>query len=120
MTASFVCGWEGMALVTTNGRTDPFSKLSKDEQLHYGPAEEWDIRGFVGPKVKAGERAQFSLRVPLGEYEALRNLARSQGVTFSDVVREAIDRYVNAQPRLTNVVLRISTKDVGPIYTSNG
>jgi predicted DNA-binding protein len=101
-------------------RTDPFAKLSPEEKARYGPAEEWDIEGYVGPRGRASDSAQFSLRVPKTEFDALRKLADARGMTFSDVVREAIAHFMSAAPqhRLSNVTLRISSKDVGVIYAS--
>lgn len=67
-----------------------FDKMTPEERDRYGDPGEWRLEGRVGPRVRARDTAQFSLRVPRGELEALRNLAAHRGVTFSELVREAI------------------------------
>ncbi len=67
-----------------------FEKMSPQERARYGNADEWRLEGHVGPRPRSSDTAQFSLRVPRAELDALRNLAVHQGVTFSELVRQAI------------------------------
>lgn len=67
-----------------------FEKMTPSERARYGDPDEWHLEGSVGPRPRTAETAQFSLRIPRRELEALRNLAAHRGVTFSELVREAI------------------------------
>jgi hypothetical protein len=67
-----------------------FAKMTPEERARYGDADDWQFEGHVGPRSRSAETAQFSLRVPRAELEALRNLAAHHGVTFSEFVRQTI------------------------------
>lgn len=103
--------------MTLDRDPNPFPAMSPDERARYGEPEEWRTEGYVGPRNRSSDTAQFSLRLPRSEFRALRSLAERREVSFSDVVRDALARYLAdaGRPRLTNVTIRISSREVGLI-----
>lgn len=93
-----------------------FDKMTPEERHRYGEPSEWRLEGRVGPRARGGDTAQFSVRVPRGEVEALRNLAAHRGVTFSELVREAIASQLRPPARdETQWLFRITSSRVREI-----
>jgi hypothetical protein len=92
-----------------------FEKMTPSERARYGGPEEWHLEGRVGPRSRSAETAQFSLRIPRPELEALRNLAVHRGVTFSALVRQAISGQLRSSTYETQWRLRITSSNVHEI-----
>jgi hypothetical protein len=92
-----------------------FEKMTPSERARYGSPDEWQLEGSVGPRPRSTETAQFSLRIARRELEALRNLAAHKGVTFSELVREAIASQLHPPAHETHWRLRITSSNVREI-----
>jgi predicted DNA-binding protein len=95
---------EGVNDMTQPTEGNEFDGLSPAERAVVGSPEDYGelVRGRAGVR---SESAQFSVRIERSEMEALQLIARRRGITFSQAVREAIDRYVGAggYPGITNL-----------------
>lgn len=92
-----------------------FEKMTPGERARYGTPDEWQLEGRVGPRPRSSETAQFSLRIPRAELDALRSLASNRGVTFSELVREAIGSQLRPSTPETQWRLRISSSNIREI-----
>jgi hypothetical protein len=72
-----------------------FERLSPREHAVIGSREdyEWDDPTTL-PARERPDTTQFSIRVERDLYEGLQEIARRQGVTFSDAVRFALRNFV--------------------------
>lgn len=91
-----------------------FEKMTPSERARYGDPDEWQLEGSVGPRPRS-ETAQFSLRIARRELEALRNLAAHRGVTFSELVRDAIAGQLRPPAQEAHWRLRITSSNVREI-----
>lgn len=82
-----------------------FDHLTDAERSVVGsPADyEWDTA--IELPARGRPTVQFSVRVDPVTFEALQALAKSRGASFSDTVRDALDRFVRngGRPALANV-----------------
>src|SRR5437868_6657633 len=62
----------GRETMTIEPNREPFASMSPEERARYGPPEEWQDEGYVPPRNRAPETAQFSIRLPRTEFLALR------------------------------------------------
>jgi hypothetical protein len=92
-----------------------FEKMTPQERARYGAPEEWQLEGRVGPRPRSSDTAQFSLRLPRAELEALRNLAVHRGLTFSELVREAIGSQLRPAQHETQWRVRITSSNIREI-----
>ncbi len=72
-----------------------FDHLSAQERAVVGDPEDyaWDDPQQVSPAAPQG-RSQFSLRIDPVLYAELAGVAGSRGVSFSDVIREALETFL--------------------------
>lgn len=82
----------------TNDRA--FDRLSPDERTIVGDPEDYDWEHPVEPPPaeRPQGRSQFSMRIDPLLYGELAIAAQSRSMTFSEVVREALERYVGRAP----------------------
>lgn len=123
-----------------------FDHLSPEERAVVGAPDDFDWQGAIDLPARERPTTQFSVRVDRSTYDGLQTLARIRGTSFSEAVRDALDRYVRAggRPSLSNVTVtfgdrmlvqvagaraevpttrpddpeaRLVTADVGPVVT---
>lgn len=82
-----------------------FDHLSIAEREVVGAPGDYDWEGGIDLPARARPTIQFSVRVDPITFEALQALSRTRGSTFSDTVRDALDRFVRSggRPALSNV-----------------
>lgn len=82
-----------------------FDHLTSGEREVIGTPEDYDWEGAIHLPARPRPTVQFSVRVDPITFEALQVLAKSRGSTFSDTVRDALDRFVRngGRPALSNV-----------------
>jgi len=103
-------------------RKQDFDHLSAAERAVVGdPVDyEWENAIELPPRPRP-ETVQFSVRVDRYAYECLQAISRDRRSSFSDVVRDAIARYVRngGKPALTNVQVSFR-KDQGMLIQVAG
>jgi hypothetical protein len=88
-------------------RRQTFNHLTEGERAIVGDPDDYAWADAVKVSRRPGaDTTQFSLRVDVSQMRALEGLAKSRGVTFSEVVRDAISRY------LTGTTARVELYDV--------
>lgn len=86
---------------------EAFDHLSAEERAVVGDPDEYQNAARLPARSVRTETAQFSLRLPRTEFIALQELAARKGVSFSEVAREALSRYVQSggAPGLTSITI---------------
>ncbi|CAN5543399.1 hypothetical protein BH20CHL6_BH20CHL6_15910 [soil metagenome] len=72
-----------------------FDHLSAEERAVVGDPEDyaWDVP-VEAPPTLLHARSQFSMRIDPVMYAELARIAESRGVSFSDVIREALETFL--------------------------
>ncbi|MEO8570854.1 MAG: ribbon-helix-helix protein, CopG family [Chloroflexota bacterium] len=99
-----------------------FDQLSGAEREVVGNPADYEWNDAIDlPARSRPESVQFSLRVERETYEGLQAIARERHVTFSDVARDAIARYVRSGGKLALTNVQISfRKDQGMLVQIAG
>jgi hypothetical protein len=72
-----------------------FDHLSDDESAVVGAPDDYEWAAAVrAPSRRRGETTQFSLRIEKRLVATLDDIARERGVSFSEIVRDAISAYL--------------------------
>ena len=103
-------------------RKQSFDHLSAAERQVVGEPADYAWEDAINLPARARPTTvQFSLRVDRDVFESLQKLSRERQETFSDVVREAIDRYVRAggRPALSNIQVTFRS-DLGMLVQVEG
>jgi hypothetical protein len=115
-------GWLRKELPMPKVRKQDFDHLSAAERAVVGDPVDYDWgNAVVLPARARPETVQFSVRVERDAFESLQAISRDRRSSFSDVVREAITRYVRSggKPALTNVQVSFR-KDQGMLVQVAG
>jgi antitoxin component of RelBE/YafQ-DinJ toxin-antitoxin module len=82
--------------------SDEHADLTPDERALVGNPADW-LTDAVVPARPKSTTAMFSLRVDRRTFDALSDMADRRGLTFSEVVREALRQYVDSGGRLISI-----------------
>lgn len=84
---------------------ESFDHLSAAERAVVGDPEDYDWEHPIeaSPARRKARSAQFSIRADQRVIDALSRVADEQGVSFSDVVREALEGYLEGETATTHL-----------------
>lgn len=98
-----------------------FDRLSAAERAVVGEPGDYDWEHPIDPPPakRRGRTAQFSLRADQRVIDALSREADERGVSFSDVVREALEGYLEMESAATHVTAVYSVANAKVILHGN-
>jgi hypothetical protein len=106
----------------TRAKKQGFDQLSARERSVVGSPDDYEwAHAITLPERARPEVTQFSLRVDRSLFGELQAIARGRGATFSDVAREALERYAQSggRPAVSNIQVSFS-RDAGLLLQVEG
>lgn len=100
---------------------ESFSHLSREERSAVGDPADYDWEhpiANVGRR-RSGRSVQFSLRADPVVIDALEKSARARNMTFSEVVRDALRRYLDVPETSTTMAAVYSFGDAKVMFNVN-
>ena len=103
-------------------RKQRFDHLSFAEKEVVGNPDNYAWGAAIELPARSRPTVQFSVRVDGATYEALQALSKGRGTSFSDTVREALDRFVRngGRPALSNVLVTYGKVDRMLVHVPGG